>query len=51
MRALHDRVTFTKNGTSITGVICDLYYDKDKNVMVAVRDGETTHFVLESELD
>lgn len=52
MRELHNRVTFTKNGTSITGQIIDFYYDKHKNVMVSVKDdGGYVHCLLESELD
>ena len=51
MRTLNDKVTFTKKGTKITGVISEFFYDKHKNTIVAVREGTKLHFVLESELD
>ena len=51
LREMHDRVSFTKDGEKITGVISDFYYDAHKNTMVAVRVGSQLHFVVESELD
>lgn len=46
MPNIHDRVTFIKDGTTITGKIIDIYYNLEREVMVTIRTDTGKHHIL-----